>query len=151
MTRFTGWHMTAVVVAFFAVVVAVNLVMATLAISTFGGTVVDDSYVAGQNFNRWLAEAKEQEALGWRAEISRSPTGQVRVEAHLPQGVPADATLSGTAVHPLRGTPKQRLTFRYDHGVFIATHPLPMGRWLVRVTITDSEGERANFIREVGT
>jgi nitrogen fixation protein FixH len=43
--------MAMILVAFFAVVIAVNLLMARLAISTFGGVVVENSYVASQHFN----------------------------------------------------------------------------------------------------
>ena len=43
--RFTGWHMAAILLGFFGLVVAVNLYMAHTAISTFGGTVVENSYV----------------------------------------------------------------------------------------------------------
>ena len=49
MTRkFTGWHMTAILVGFFAIVISVNLFMARAAIGSFGGVVVDNSYVASQ-------------------------------------------------------------------------------------------------------
>lgn len=66
MTRpFTGWHMTGIVVAMFGLVIAVNVLMASYAIGTFGGTVVDNSYVASQRFNDWLAEARAQRALKW--------------------------------------------------------------------------------------
>ena len=63
--KFTGWHMTGILVAFFGVVVSVNVFMARAAISTFGGTVVDNSYVASQKFNGWLDKAEAQKALGW--------------------------------------------------------------------------------------
>ncbi len=63
---FTGWHMTTILVSFFAVVMAVNFTMARMAISTFGGTVVDNSYVASQNYNIWLNAADRQERLGWQ-------------------------------------------------------------------------------------
>ena len=38
MTRkFTGWHMSAILVGFFAIVISVNLFMARAAIGSFGG------------------------------------------------------------------------------------------------------------------
>jgi nitrogen fixation protein FixH len=40
--KFTGWHMTTILVAFFGVVIAVNFFMARMAVGTFGGTVVDN-------------------------------------------------------------------------------------------------------------
>ncbi|MEH6702567.1 FixH family protein, partial [Parasphingorhabdus sp.] len=49
--KFTGYHAAAMIVSFFAVVVVVNLVMAQFALSTFSGTVVDNSYVASQKYN----------------------------------------------------------------------------------------------------
>jgi len=71
MTRtFTGWHMTGIVVALFGVVIAVNVLMASYAIGTFGGTVVDNSYVASQRFNSWLAEARTQRDLGWNVDAT---------------------------------------------------------------------------------
>jgi nitrogen fixation protein FixH len=56
--------MAAIMVAFFAVVIAVNVYMARLASSTFTGVVVENSYVASQHFNRWLDEARAEERLG---------------------------------------------------------------------------------------
>ena len=38
--RFNGWHMTAILVAFFGVIVVVNFTMASYATRTFGGTVI---------------------------------------------------------------------------------------------------------------
>ena len=62
---FTGWHMTAILVAFFGVVMAVNFTMARFAMSTFGGKVVENSYVASQHYNQWLERAAAQDRLGW--------------------------------------------------------------------------------------
>ena len=68
--KFTGWHMTGILVAFFGVVVTVNIVMARAAIGTFGGTVVENSYVASQKFNGWLDQAKAQDKMGWTVDAS---------------------------------------------------------------------------------
>src|SRR5689334_13817136 len=66
---FTGRHMLAVMGGFFGIVIAVNVAMATLAARTFGGTVVDNSYVASHQFNHWLARARAQERLGWTVRL----------------------------------------------------------------------------------
>ena len=63
--RITGWHAAAGLVAFFGLVIAVNLTMAVYATTTFGGVVVDNSYVASQKYNGWLKAAERQRALGW--------------------------------------------------------------------------------------
>ena len=43
--EFTGRHMAAILVTGFGVVIAVNVLMASLAVGTFGGVVVDNQYV----------------------------------------------------------------------------------------------------------
>jgi len=58
--RFTGWHMTGILLGFFGIIVAVNFTMATLATRTFGGVVVQNSYVASQRYNEWLKAARAQ-------------------------------------------------------------------------------------------
>ena len=64
----TGKRMTGIFVLFFGVVIAVNVVMACYASSTFGGIVVENSYVASQDFNRWLDEAAAEKALAiWQS------------------------------------------------------------------------------------
>ena len=64
--EFTGKHMLAVIVAFFAVIVGVNIVMATVAIGSWTGLVVENSYVASQEYNEKLAIAHARDDLGWK-------------------------------------------------------------------------------------
>ncbi|MEP1209734.1 MAG: FixH family protein [Rhizobiaceae bacterium] len=68
--RFTGMHMLACMVAFFGVIIAVNVTMATFASSSWTGLVVKNSYVASQKFNAELAAAEAQAELGWKSQIS---------------------------------------------------------------------------------
>lgn len=68
--QFTGKHMLAIMVAFFGVIIAVNVTMATLARTSWSGLVVQNSYVAGQEFNRKAEEGREQAALGWTPALS---------------------------------------------------------------------------------
>ena len=128
---FTGRHITAIMVAFFGVVIAVNLVMARYASSTFGGVVVENSYVASQHYNKWLKEAEKEQALGWSAQARRRGDGRVEV---MLAGAPAGATLAGDAWHPLGRMPDQQLTFAAQaDGSFVANQPLPAGRWRLRL------------------
>ena len=52
--EFTGRHMAIIMVAFFGVIIAVNLTMATLASRSWTGLVVKNSYVESQKFNSVL-------------------------------------------------------------------------------------------------
>ena len=131
---FTGRHMTAILCAFFAVVITVNLAMARLASGTFGGVVVENSYVATQHFNRWLDQAEVQKALGWKAGVRRGADDRVVLSL---TGVP-DGVVSVTALarHPLGRMPDQPLTFaRQADGSWHSAAPLPAGRWRLRLDV----------------
>ena len=129
--RFTGWHMTAVMVAFFAVVIAVNLTMAHLAIATFGGVTVENSYVASQKFNRWLDEAAREKALGWSAEARRQADGRVILVL---DGPPATVAVTGEARHPLGRLPDRPLTFVPGKSGMQSLERLSADRWTLRIT-----------------
>lgn len=66
----TGWRFLAIIVSFFSVVIAVNLTMAFLARSSWTGFVVENTYVASQQFNQKAAEGRAQAALGWSAKLA---------------------------------------------------------------------------------
>ena len=137
--RFTGWHMFAILIAMFGTIIAVNLVMAHFAITTFGGTVVDNSYVATRNYNRWLAEARGQEALGWRVTATLDPQRRVRITATAPTG-PIDAVVSAVASHPLGRAPDRAIEFEPSgDGQYVATRPLRAGRWTLKITVTSGK------------
>ena len=132
--QFTGRHMTAILVAFFGVVIVVNFTMARYATSTFGGVVVENSYVASQEFNRWLDQAEASRALGWQATTERDGAGRLAVGL---AGAPAGVALSAEARHPLGREPDMELTFtEIEPGRFVSRQALPAGRWIVRLTAT---------------
>ncbi|WP_284126155.1 FixH family protein [Parerythrobacter aestuarii] len=132
--RFTGWHMTAILVGGFSIVVAVNILMATLAIGSFGGVVVENSYVASQNFNRWLEQAERENALGWNARVARSGDGRLEV---VTEGTPKGAKATVELRHPLGRD--ETLAFPLTsagNGRYLSQRALPEGRWLVRLTLS---------------
>lgn len=147
--RFTGWHMTAIMCAFFAVVIAVNVLMASDAIRTFGGTVVDNSYVASQNYNRWLAEARVQRLQGWSAEPGKGDGGAVTL-ALARAGRPIEgAHVTIEASHPLGRVPARKLVLHdRGDGHYASEQALPAGRWLLSIDVR-SGGDHARFADEV--
>ena len=133
--RFTGWHMTGLLVAFFGVVIAVNLVMARLATHTFSGVVVENSYDASQQFDHWLDEAAREQALGWHAQVARQADGRVVVTL-TGHGL-NQAVLSGEGWHPLGRLADRPLTFHRIGGAdFISDQALPDGRWRLRLKVS---------------
>jgi len=140
--KFTGWHMFAILVAFFGVVVSVNMVMATAAIRTFGGTVVDNSYVASQRFNAWLTEARAQERLGWTTEVGVDRGRHVTVALSDHGTLLRGAQIEAVARHPLGRAPDVPLRFEARAtGSYVSREALPAGRWLVHVEVR--QGGRA--------
>ncbi len=135
--RFTGYHAAAILCAFFAVVIAVNVTMARFAISTFGGTVVDNSYVASQKFNGWLAEARREQALGWTVGDPVRDGSRLVVTITDSLGQPlTGATLTMRAEHPLGRAPERDLTFAETApGQYQSIEPFPQGRWKLRASI----------------
>jgi len=138
--RFTGWHMAAILVAFFGIVIVVNVYMATLASTSFSGVVVENSYVASQHYNTWLDEAAKEKALGWQTGVTRQGDGRVAVVL-LGDARPAHAVLTGEAWHPLGQVADRTMSFRRSgDGRWISIDPLPQGRWRLRLKL---EGDDA--------
>lgn len=131
--NFTGKHMAAIFVAGFAIVIAVNLLMASIAVGSFHGTVVDNSYVASQNYNSWLKQAAASKALGWQAVPHRRTDGRVVVET---LAIPEGARITGTAEHPLGLRADTPLTFApTGNGHWLSDQTLAGGRWRLRLAI----------------
>lgn len=126
-----GRHVALMLVVFFAVVIAVNVTMARLARSSFGGTVVNNSYVASQSFNTWLAQARAQDQLGWATPVT------LDAHRHVVIGVPGDGfAASGIGEHPLGRADDVALAFAADgRGQLVSTTALPGGRWHLRLTV----------------
>ncbi|RVQ69403.1 hypothetical protein EKN06_04270 [Croceicoccus ponticola] len=143
--RFTGKHMTGILVAGFGVVIAVNFTMAALASSSFGGVVVENSYVASQKFNGWLDKAQASDTLGYTVTALLRADGKVVLTT---SGVATGAQVIATARHPLGHQPDRTLNFvAGPDGAWTSTAALPDDRWTLRLSITDRgrewRGERA--------
>lgn len=145
---FTGRKMAAILVSFFAVVIAVNVLMARLASSTFGGVVVENSYVASQHFNGWLKEASAEQALGWKGDLARDDDGRAVISILDSAGKPiSTALVTAVAEHPLGQRPMTSLTLHETlPGVYAA--PLEAGRWRLRVTV-QADGKVWRTVGEV--
>ncbi len=142
--QFTGFHAAAILVAFFAVVIAVNLYMARMAVSTFGGVLAKNGYVASQDYNKWVAESEAQEKLGWSVAATVD-------ERHLvieTEGVDA-ADVTVIAEHPLGRADDQRVAMApTGPRAYRSVGLLPAGRWKLRILLS-KDGREARFLSEV--
>lgn len=141
--------MAIIIVSFFSIVIVVNLIMARYAVSTFGGTVVDNSYVASQKFNSWLAEADAQERAGWAQETTLDDNRRIIVNL-LREGRPAlGATLTVTANHPLGLADTLPIDMvQLSEAQWRSVEAIPQGRWIVHVSAKYNNAE-AQFRSEV--
>ena len=77
--RLTGWHFLAIIVAFFAVVITVDVSFAVMAYKTFPGEVSVTPYEDGLLYNKKLAQIAAQEKLGWKAAAGAEPGAVVLI------------------------------------------------------------------------
>lgn len=133
---FTGYHMAAILIGFFGIVIAVNIYMAKVAVGTFGGTVVDNSYVASQQYNEWLAEADKEAKLGWTVVAARAAGDKVHLVVDDNGVAGLNFVVSAKAEHPLGRAPERALQFASQgDGSYVSREALPDGRWLLRVEV----------------
>ena len=90
--RLTGRKVLAMLIAFFGIVIGVNVTMAKLAIKTLPGTDVDSAYTASLGYEKEILAARDQSARNWKvdAHIERLAGGAalLQVEARDRDGRP---------------------------------------------------------------
>ncbi|HRP80084.1 MAG TPA: FixH family protein [Aquamicrobium sp.] len=134
--EFTGKHMLAIMLAFFGVIIAVNLTMATFARTSWSGLVVQNSYVAGQHFNRLAEEGREQAALGWTPAFAIEG-GVLRFALTDADGKPVRLE-SGTAAlrRPVGDADDTQVALAASDGALEAALGVADGAWIVEVHAT---------------
>jgi nitrogen fixation protein FixH len=148
--EFTGRHMLLIMLAFFGTIIAVNLVMATFASTSWTGLVVRNSYVASQQFNEKAAEGRAQAARNWEPALGLQP-GTVSFRLN---------DSAGAAI-PLKAV---RMTFRrpaYEaedmvidlaqrsDGVFAAQADIRDGIWIIEASADFGEAHPYRDTRRV--
>lgn len=131
----TGWHVLAMLVAFFGVIFSVNFTMAWFANSTWSGLVVANGYVASQSYDKDLAKARAQDALGWKVGFSFGED-RLRLTFADKGGARIDQlAITGALARPVTDKEDQTLTFSpMGSGVYSAPAALTPGVWEVEIT-----------------
>jgi nitrogen fixation protein FixH len=133
--QITGLMVLGFMIAFFAIIVGVNVFMAHAAISTFGGVETASSYHAGQMFEHDVAMAKAQDAQHWQvdAKLTRAADGTMLIDIAAHDG--AGAPVSGVAASAQFARPTDRrldrtITVRQTGpGRFVGSTDLAAGQW----------------------
>ncbi|MBL9062370.1 FixH family protein [Tabrizicola sp.] len=137
MAELTGRHVLAITVSAFAVIIGVNVLLAVKAVSTFPGLEVENSYVAGQDFNERKAA---QEALGW-VMTPAYDRGRMTLAFTGPDGLPV--TVSDLQVLVGRTTEAKddvNPVFAAEGDLYAADVALGKGKWMLKVTASSADG-----------
>lgn len=132
---FTGWHMLLVMVLFFGTIISVNMFMAWNAVRTWSGLVVPNTYVASQQFNGKVEEAKRLAASGIEGDLVIKDG---RITYHV-----VDAKGAAIVADDIKATFKRPVDEREDftldlapagEGRFIADRDVPAGQWVIDIS-----------------
>ncbi|RYE86227.1 MAG: cytochrome oxidase [Hyphomicrobiales bacterium] len=128
--EFTGRHMWLVVCAFFGTIITVNIGMAVVSSTSWTGLVVQNSYVASQEFEGKRIAHEAQVAAGWDATFTYAP-GRISLAVIDGAGQPVDlGTVTLKVNRPVGGHDDQALTFeRAPDGSYAAPLTLATGVW----------------------
>ncbi|MEI6097305.1 MAG: FixH family protein [Alphaproteobacteria bacterium] len=135
----TGWHLLAMFIAFFGVIIAVNGLLVWKAVSTFPGLDVENGYVASQSFDREMAA---QKALNWTLKPTYDASAN-QMQLAFTDAAGRPATLADLTVLIGRTTEAvddQTPTFTLQNGVYVAPVVLPMGKWMMAVQAHAADG-----------
>ena len=142
--EFTGRHALMVFVGGFGVIIAVNLVLAWNAVSSFPGLEVKNSYTASQQFD---LRRDSQDALGWNVS-AKAGDGRVILSIRDANGAPVEVTrLYAVIGRPTHERDDVEPAFEFDGAAYVAPVALEPGNWSVRLSATASDG--TDFTRRI--
>lgn len=148
--RITGWHFLAMIVGFFAVVIAVDVSFAVLAYRTHPGEVSVTPYEDGLVYDRKIAQLRTQEALGWRAAAGPEP-GKIVVLLQDRAGRPVSGlAVTGKLERP--ATESGRITPRFVEaapGRYEAVQKGLAGAWDLTAEARDRAGHSFELERRL--
>lgn len=149
MKTLTGSHVLAMILGFFAIVIAANATFITLAVSTFPGEDVARSYVQGLDYNATLRDRAAARTLGWviQAHAMETQSGPaLDVTLTTKEGHPLETiTLTGMLRRPATTSQDRVLQFNeVAPGRYQALTPdLPPGAWDLRANANNGDDEIA--------
>lgn len=137
----TGPKFAAIFASFFGVIIAVNLVLAFKAVSTFPGLETANSYVASQHFD---ADRAAQEALGWDV-AAAVHHGELQLTIKDAAGNPVEAAfVTGTFGRATSVRDDQVPGFVFDGAIYRAPVFSDAGNWNLRLVATAANGTEFN-------
>jgi nitrogen fixation protein FixH len=138
---FTGWHMVAVMLIFFGTIISVNFFMAYKAVTSWSGFVVENTYIASQQFNGKVAQARALAATGVSGKLSVSGS-EIRYEITGSDDKPVAAdNLILRFKRPVgEHQDFQIVLTQTGEGMFEASRKVLPGHWIVEA-VAERDGE----------
>ena len=150
--RLKGWHVLAILVAFFGIVATVNGVMMRIAISTMPGLDARNGYDVSQRYNKEITAARAQAALGYTANmvVQRAGAGaRVTIDLKDRAGEPVTGlAMRARFEHPaLRARDVPVPVIEQGPGHFVgAAERIADGNWTLVVEALREAGEHPVYI-----
>lgn len=144
--RLNGWHILGAMVAFFSVIIAVNVLFLYYAVTTFSGVETNDAYRKGIAYNERLAEARQIEKLGWQGKLVAGKDRTIELTLLSAEGVPVRGVdIAARVGRPSTDKFDGDIAFvASDDGRYIAdAKSLAAGNWIVTVEVTDATNRDA--------
>lgn len=142
----TGKHVLAMLLVFFGIIITVSIVFTTLAVQSFRGEDVKQSYRQGVDYNQTLDARDAQAEQGWQAAVNVTGTTDdrrliVKVTGSSDQALD-DLVFSGRLRHPVDSTLDRPLVFTLaEKGLARADLSGLSGQWTVQATAVNGAGE----------
>ena len=137
MAEITGRQVAVFTVGAFGIIIAVNLVMAWQAVSTFPGLEAPNTFVASQEFD---ARREAQERLGWTV-APLHENGRVRLAITDAAGRPVEvASLQVLIGRPTSARDDVTPDFAFVGGVYEAPVELAPGQWMLKLEAVAQDG-----------
>lgn len=133
-----GHHVLIGLLVFFGIIITVNGIFLTQALTTFRGEDERRSYMQGNNYNEVLDRRAAQAALGWTATSSVTAQG-VSLDIDQADGQPVTGLVMDARLrHPADSNLDIELPLtETESGLYRADVVVPDGRWTLVVSTPD--------------
>ena len=131
---FTGRHMLFGMLAFYAVIIGANLVMAFSATRSWTGLLTDNVYIESRRYDEVIEANRAADASGLGVTVSQ--TGG-RLAFTLSGAGPATRLEGARAERPVGEAEDRHLALtRVTDATFLSAEPIPRGAWNVTLPVT---------------
>ena len=132
--RFTGRHMLVGMLAFYAVIIGVNLTMAFSATSSWTGLLTDNVYIESRRYDEVIEANRAADASGLDVAVSQRDG---RLAFTLRGAGPATRIEGARAERPVGESEDRDLALsRITDATFLTADTLPRGAWNVTLPVT---------------